>query len=289
MKGIVLAGGTGTRLYPMTIVVNKQLLPIYDKPMIYYSIGTLMLAGIREILVISSPEGTPLFRKLLGDGEKWGVSFSYAVQASPGGLPQAFIIGKDFIGNNPVCLILGDNIFYGTGLRDRLEKAATKKKGGTAFAYIVSDPERYGVVTFDSKGRVINIEEKPADPTSNMALTGLYFFDSNVVSVAQSLSPSKRGELEITDVLRYYLELDLLEVEELGRGTAWMDAGTPETMLQAGSFIYAIEERQGLKISCPEEIAYRLGYIDSDQLKNLVGDMAMSEYGEYFLRLLDRE
>jgi glucose-1-phosphate thymidylyltransferase len=286
MKGIILAGGSGTRLHPVTQVVSKQLLPVYDKPMIYYPLSVLMSAGIREILVISTPEDTPRFRHLLGTGEQWGISLQYAVQPSPDGLAQAFLIGKEFLAGGPCCLILGDNIFYGHDMVKTLREAATNKDGATVFAYSVLDPERYGVVEFDANRKAISIEEKPAKPKSRYAVTGIYFYDAQVVGVAEGLKPSPRGELEITDVNRWYLERGQLRAEVLGRGMAWLDTGTHDSLLEAATFIQTIETRQGLKVACIEEIAYRLGYIDAEQLKTLAGKIAKSSYGQYLLRLL---
>jgi len=286
MKGIILAGGSGTRLYPVTQVVSKQLLPVYDKPMVYYPLSTLMLAGIRDILVISTPQDTPRFEELLGDGRRWGIKLSYAVQPKPGGLAQAFLVGKRFIGKDSVALVLGDNLFHGHDLSGLLKRAAARKKGATVFAYPVNDPQRYGVVEFDKNGRAVSLEEKPRKPQSRYAVVGLYFYDNRVVKVAEGLKPSARGELEITDVNRRYLEWGELDVVPMGRGYAWLDTGTHESLLEAAHFIETIEKRQGLKVACPEEIAFRQGYIGERQLRALAQPLAKSGYGEYLLRVL---
>jgi glucose-1-phosphate thymidylyltransferase len=284
-KGIILAGGSGTRLYPLTQAVSKQLMPIYDKPMIYYPLATLMLAGIREVLVINTPHEQPLFQRLLGDGSQWGLRIEYAVQPSPDGLAQAFLIGRDFVNGDPSCLVLGDNIFYGVGFTERLRRAATRDHGATVFGYWVSDPERYGVAEFNAQGKVVGLEEKPSQPRSNYAVTGLYFYDNRVCDFASELKPSQRGELEITDLNRRYLEDDSLHLEQLGRGYAWLDTGTHQSLMEASNFIQTIENRQGLKVCCPEEIAYVNKWIDAEQLLRLAAPLSKTGYGQYLQNL----
>jgi glucose-1-phosphate thymidylyltransferase len=288
MKGIILAGGSGTRLYPVTRVISKQLLPVYDKPMIFYPLSVLMLAGIRDILIISTPTDLPRFHDLLEDGTQWGIHLSYQEQPEPGGLAQAFILGEPFIGSDNVCLILGDNLFYGHGLSQRFQQAADRKQGATVFGYPVKDPQRYGVVTFDMDGRAVDIEEKPACPKSNFAVTGLYFYDNEVIEIAKDLSPSSRGELEITDVNMAYLKKGALHVEQMGRGTAWLDTGTHTSLLEASMFIETMEKRQGLKVACLEEIAYRMGYIDQDQVISMAAQYCKTDYGDYLQNLFEK-
>jgi glucose-1-phosphate thymidylyltransferase len=288
-KGIILAGGSGTRLHPATLAISKQLLPVFDKPMIYYPLSTLMLGGIRDILIISTPQDTPRFQQLLGDGSRWGLNLSYAVQESPDGLAQAFIIGEDFIGNSPSALVLGDNLFYGHDFNQLLERADARTDCASVFAYHVQDPERYGVVEFNDDGKAISLEEKPAKPRSNYAVTGLYFYDENVAKMARTLKPSPRGELEITDLNRMYMDIGKLDVEIMGRGYAWLDTGTHESLLDAGQFIATIEQRQGLKVACPEEIAYRKGWINAAQLEELAAPLRKNGYGQYLVRVLNEK